>query len=277
MRDSESIGSKALPFLESDHTFAVCAYKSSPYLRECLESVTHQTTETNVIIATSTPTASIRTLADEYKVPLFVRDGEPGIADDWNYAVACAGTPLVTIAHQDDTYEASYAEEALAALNSANHPLIYFTNYGELRGGKPVDDNRLLRIKRLLLSPIKDGRLSNSKIVRRRILSFGSSISCPSVTLVLPNLWSPVFLNEFSSNLDWDAWERASKLEGDFYYNSRILMHHRIHEGSETTALIGNNVRTREDYLMLCRFRPKCIARFINALYVSGQKSNAQS
>ena len=69
MRDSESIGSKALPFLESDHTFAVCAYKSSPYLRECLESVTHQTTETNVIIATSTPTASIRTLADEYKVP----------------------------------------------------------------------------------------------------------------------------------------------------------------------------------------------------------------
>lgn len=276
MRDSDSIGSKGLTFLESDHTFAVCAYKSSPYLRDCLESVTHQTTKTNVIIATSTPTDSIRSLADVYRVPLFVRDGEPGIADDWNYAVACAGTPLVTIAHQDDTYEASYAAEALAALNSANHPLIYFTNYGELRGGKPVDDNRLLRIKRFLLSPIKDGRLSGSRNVRRRILSLGSSISCPSVTLVLPNLWSPVFSNEFSCDLDWDAWERASRLKGEFYYNSRILMHHRIHEESETTALIENNVRTQEDYLMLCRFWPKFMARFVNAFYMSSQKSNAQ-
>ena len=133
-----------------------------------------------------------------------------------------------------------------------------------------------LRIKRLLLSPIKDGRLGNSRLVRRRILSFGSAISCPSVTLVLPNLWSPVFSDEFSCDLDWDAWERASGLKGEFYYNSRILMHHRIHEGSETTALIENNVRTQEDYLMLCRFWPKFVARFVNAFYKSSQKSNAQ-
>ena len=53
-------------------------------------------------------------------------------------------------------------------------------------------------------------------------------------------------------------------------------MHHRIHEESETTALIENNVRTQEDYLMLCRFWPKFMARFVNAFYMSSQKSNAQ-
>ncbi len=264
-------------FEASDHTFAVCAYKDSPFLRECLDSVTSQSLKTNVIMATSTPTETMRQLADEYRVRLYVRDGEPGIADDWNYAVSCAGTSLVTIAHQDDTYESAYAEEALKAINSVKKPLIYFTNYGEIRNGVNVDSNRLLEIKRRLLFLLNDGRFSGSKFVRRRILSLGSSISCPSVTLALSNLWKlPVFTNEFKCDLDWATWERASRLQGDFYYNTKILMHHRIHVESETTALIEDSTRTKEDYAMLRRFWPAPIAQFINSFYKSSQKSNEQ-
>lgn len=261
-------------FVASDHTFAVCAYKDSPFLRECLESVINQSLKTNVIMATSTPTETIRQLADEYHVRLYVRDGEPGIADDWNYAVSCAGTPLVTIAHQDDTYEPTYAEEALKAINSVERPLIYFTNYGEIRNGVNVDSNRLLKIKRAMLTLLKDGRLSANKTARRRALSLGSSICCPSVTLAACNLPLPVFVSDLKSNLDWEAWERISRLDGDFYYRSAILMHHRIHEGSETSALIRNNVRTQEDFQMLRHFWPDWFARIVNHFYSIGQKSN---
>lgn len=51
-------------------------------------------------------------------------------------------------------------------------------------------------------------------------------------------------------------------------------MYHRIHAGSETTALIKDSTRTHEDYSMLCRFWPKPIAKAIGAVYRSSQDSN---
>ena len=43
------------------------------------------------------------------------------------------------------------------------------------------------------------------------------------------------FDTSFKCNLDWDYWERASKIKGNFVYIPKILMTHRIHESSETT------------------------------------------
>lgn len=264
-------------FLSSDHTFALCAYGESPYLEECLSSLTAQTTKTSVLIATSTPNDHIRTVALDFEVPLFVNPDGPGIASDWNFAISCAATPLVTVAHQDDTYATNYAEHALKGMNRAERPLILFTNYGEIRDGEEVNDNELLSIKRRLLRPIvRAGGISDSIRTKRRILSLGSSICCPSVTLNLPALPFPPFLAEMKSNLDWDAWERFSRLDGSFVYDSEILMHHRIHEGSETSALIRDNTRTHEDLEMLKRFWPSPVAHLINLIYSQGQKSNGQ-
>jgi len=35
-----------MEFKPQDHTFAICAYKESPYLRECIESLKKQTVAT---------------------------------------------------------------------------------------------------------------------------------------------------------------------------------------------------------------------------------------
>ena len=51
-------------------------------------------------------------------------------------------------------------------------------------------------------------------------------------------------------------------------------MGHRIHEESTTTEIIGERIRTKEDYLMLCKFWPKKIAKFINKFYVKAENSN---
>ena len=260
-----------------DHAFVVCAYKRSPFLRECVESLMAQTVRTRVVVATSTPNELISQVCDEYSLDLRVGSHEPGIARDWNFALESADASFVTIAHQDDVYKPDYAQRALAALGSMRHPLIYFTNYSELRDGREVEENRLLEVKRAMLWPLRDGRLCGSRLVRRRVLSLGDPICCPSVTYSLDNLDRPVFCEGFRGSLDWQAWERASRLEGGFYYDSKILMSHRIHEGSETSALIGDTLRTKEDLEMYRRFWPSPIAHMLSGLYAKSQKSNKLS
>lgn len=74
--------------------------------------------------------------------------------------------------------------------------------------------------------------------------------------------------------LDWDAWERLSRIGGEFCYDPQVLMYHRIHEDSETSHIIADNTRKNEDLAMLERFWPKPIARFINHFYSESLKSN---
>ena len=257
-----------------DHSFVICAYGKSPFLEECVKSLVDQNGNPEILMTTSTPNALIEAVSSKYDLPLLVRDGKSGIADDWNFAISCTETDLVTVAHQDDVYERDYSSRLIAAYENNPDLLIYFTNYGELRDNGSVDSNKLLRIKRGMLFPLKDGRLKRSILVRRRILSCGSAICCPSVSFNLKRLNQPIFETSMKCDLDWQAWERISRQKGSFYYDSKILMYHRIHEESETTHLIGDNTRSREDLEMLNKFWPSGIARLINRAYSKSQQSN---
>ena len=48
----------------------------------------------------------------------------------------------------------------------------------------------------------------------------------------------------------------------------------RIHEESATTAIIHDNARVQENYIMYCKFWPKPIAKLINHFYTKSEKSN---
>lgn len=268
-------------YTADSHIFALCAYKESPFLEECIGSLLTQTVQTSCIICTSTPNEHISDVAERWGFQLYVRDGQPNIADDWNYAIDCAlgecGKQLVTIAHQDDIYLPEYAQAMLEAVNGVDRPLIFFTNYGEIRDGSKIDDNKLLNVKRSMLAPLKGAHFKNSRFVRRRILAFGSAICCPSVTICTDNVGLPVFEKGMKSNLDWQAWERISRDKGAFLYDPRILMYHRIHEESETSNLIKDDTRTAEDLFMYEQFWPKPIAHLLNKGYAAGRDSNSNS
>lgn len=259
----------------SDHTFLICAYKESPYLETCIKSLLKQTVKSNILISTSTPCTHIFTLARKYKLNVIVNDGKKGIANDWNYGYKRVGTPLVTIAHQDDLYLPNFLEKSLGVINESKKPLIAFTDYGELRNGKRVYKTNLLMVKRVLLFPLQFKVFRASRWVRRRSLAFGSGICCPSVTYVKPNLPDQVFEEGYRSDVDWQAWERLSRLKGDFIYCRYPLMLHRIHEDSETSHIIADNQRGKEDYEMFCRFWPKSVARILASFYSRGEKSNS--
>ncbi|HPF30209.1 MAG TPA: glycosyltransferase family 2 protein, partial [Lachnospiraceae bacterium] len=98
-----------------------------------------------------------------------------------------------------------------------------------------------------------------------------------SVSYVKSNLPKQLFTSGYQSDVDWQAWERFSRLRGSFVYIPKILLYHRIHEDSETTRIIGENNRTVEDYEMYCKFWPKPIARVLEHFYNKGEDSNRLS
>lgn len=257
-----------------DHTYVICAYRESEYLEECIRSLITQKIKSNIIMATSTPNEFLNGLSERYKIPLYVNLGEAGISGDWNFGLSKVNTPIATIAHQDDTYEPWYTEQVLKYMNKSKHPLIFFSDYGEIRDEKKETKNRLLNIKRIMLSPFRLSWTSSSIFVRRRVLSFGSPISCPTVSYFLPNLPKKIFDADYKSDLDWQAWEKISRLKGDFLFCKEICMYHRIHAESTTTEVLQDNERYREDLEMFMRFWPKPIAYILEWFYKSSEKSN---
>ena len=262
------------PYSGRDHTFAVCAYGESPYLEECVCSLLDQNVKSRILIATSTPNARIIGTAEKYGLTLHINNGEKGLAGDWNFAYRSAETPLVTLAHQDDRYCENYTEDVLSALNRCRHPLIAFTDYNELRRGRIISSNRLLKIKRLMLFPLRFHLFQKSRFVRRRILSMGNAIGCPSVTFVKKNLPGFAFRNNMKSNIDWQAWEEISRRKGGFVYVSRPAMEHRIHEDSTTSGLLASKKRREEDLQVLQKFWPAWAAGLIEHFYQKSEKSN---
>ncbi|MDO5344146.1 MAG: glycosyltransferase [Lachnospiraceae bacterium] len=256
------------------HTFVVCAYGDSPYLEECVCSLLAQKVKTRILVSTSTPTDSIASLAHTYQLPLFINRGDTGLGGDWNFAMRCSETPLVTLAHQDDRYEENYTERVLTVLNACRHPLLAFTDYYELRDGQRVESNHLLRVKRRMLLPMQVPFFWKSRFLRRRILSLGNPICCPSVTLVKENLPEFVFTNSMKSNLDWQAWEEISRKKGEFAYVPSPCMEHRIHFDSATSRVLKTDGRWEEDLQVLRRFWPEGIARRIEGVYRKAERSN---
>lgn len=263
-----------MKFNAQDHTYVLCAYKESAFLEDCVKSLLSQTMKSNILIATSTPNDHINAVAEKYQIPVYINDGEKGIGGDWNFAYSKAQTPLITIAHQDDIYEPTYTEEMLSFINKSKNPIIYFCGYAELRKDVKVYKNTNLKIKRIMLSPLKLKALWKSKFVRRRILSLGCPICCPAVTFVRERVGETPFTNDYLSDVDWQQWEIQSRKKGSFVYNKQPLMCHRIHEESATTEIIGDSKRSKEDFDMFCKFWPRCIAKMITKLYSKSEKSN---
>lgn len=256
------------------HTFVVCAYKDSPFLEECICSLEKQSVRSRIIMVTSTPSEYIDDLARKHDVPLYVNEGEGGIAQDWNFGISKCNTRYVTIAHQDDTYEPTYLDTIMTKLKNNPNALIAFSDYGEIRQGQRVNKSRLLTVKRLMLLPMKFAKLQNKKFAKKGILMFGNPICCPSVTYNMDKLSTPVFEVKYGSNLDWQTWVNFATMRGDFVYCNRILMHHRIHEQSTTSGLIDNSKRGEEDMDMFKKMWPKPIAKLIGEIYKKGEGLN---
>lgn len=256
-----------------NHTFAVCAYKESEYLEECIKSLKNQTVKSNIIIATSTPNEYIENLAKKYDLELFINTGDKGIGQDWNFAVSSCKTDYVTVAHQDDIYNSNYLEEIVSNLEEGKDFVIAFGDYREIKNGEVIPLTKNLKIKKILQSPLK--KHGDKKWAKNFALKFGTSICCPCVTVNTKITGKKPYITRLKCDLDWETWYEFSKLDHRFLYINKEIMCHRIHEQSETSNLIENNVRLEEDYEMFKKFWPTPIAKFLMFFYKGAIKTNS--
>ena len=137
------------------HTFAICAYKDSPYLEACIRSLKGQTVSTDIILCTSTPSDYIDRLAEKYRIPVFVRDGASNIRDDWEFAYHKAETDLVTVAHQDDMYQKNYVKELLASYERYPDMSLFTSGYVVVKEQELKAFEKVEFIKRFLRLPLR--------------------------------------------------------------------------------------------------------------------------
>jgi glycosyltransferase involved in cell wall biosynthesis len=249
------------------HTFAVCAYKESEYLEECIKSLMAQTVRTNIIIATSTPNTYIKDMSEKYKIPLYVRDGKSDIRDDWNFAYNTAQTEWVTIAHQDDVYNAHYVEEMIKKITTVKKPIAYVTDYIPIKNGKigPRDANS--KIRRFLRKPLKNNILASSHFWKRAVLSLGNTICCPAVTYHKSVLGDSFFTSELKFNIDWDTFLKFADIDGTFAYTDKPLTYYRVHDGATSKEFIEDHKREKDDTYMFRQFWPGWVVKIIMHFY----------
>ena len=251
-----------------EHAFVIPAYRDSPYLAQCLTSLQVQRPASAIVITTSTPSGHIGQIARRHDVPVRVAQHSPGIAADWNFALTATDASLVTLAHQDDIYAPDFARRTREAFRRFPDTDLAFTAFSEhsATGPRPVNPNLL--IKRALTRwgfGLSDSIRAPSR--KRWLLALGNPICCPSVTINRERNPAFRFTERYRSNLDWDAWERLSAGEGRFVYLSDILVSHRVHRDTETTAAIAGGVRDQEDRDMLERFWPAIAAGLLARVY----------
>lgn len=257
------------------HTFIILAYQNSPYLQACIQSLLNQTTPSLIRLSTSTPSDHITALSQKYNIPLLINPNPHGIAADWSFAYQNCKTEYLTLAHQDDLYLPEYTELYFAAATKYKKNLIIFSDYNELYHNQIRENNLLLLFKRLLLNLffLFKQNLSSAGY-KKKILSFGNPVCCPSIMYHVKNIGPFTFNSSYTMNLDWDAALRLSGMQGDFVYVKRKLITRRIHEGSESTNALTNRTRHEEDRKIFERLWPAWFAGWLSLCYKLAYKSN---
>lgn len=252
------------------HTFVILAYKESAYLEACIHSVLSQTIPSQVIIATSTPNAHIQQLADKHNISVMINTNGGSIGKDWNFGLQCADTKFLTLAHQDDIYYPSFAERCVSEAEkyAAEQPLMAFTRSLTYKADKEVGISIKNIIRWLLICPFHFKRCISAKAIKKSILLFSNSISCPGVFYVKQNLNGFRFNEDAKYILDWQAWYEMSLRDGAFIYVPDVLHMHREHAGSATSSTQLATLQ-QEEYMLLHRiWGNAALAKLITRLLV---------
>ena len=254
-----------------DYAIVVTAYGESPFLEDCLHSVSRQTLQPPLHITTSTPSPFLDELAQRFSARLHVNPNyKAGIAADWNFGLRASGARFVTLAHQDDTYEPRFCEATMAAFAATPEASLCFTRYQEIDDDGAPKSSKISLVKGL----IDTLTLGKAPAVRgrqlRRYLSFGNPLPCSSVTFDLQKLGDFAFGDEMQSNLDWQTWLDFCDAGVVFARAPERLVGRRHNALTETARLIKSGARKAEDLAMFKRLWPAPIAEAIAWAYRAG-------
>lgn len=251
-----------------DLTLVICAYGRCQYLEEAVGAIYNQTVRSKILISTSTPNDMITGVAEKYGIRICVNP-EGGQINDYNFAIRQADTPLVMLAHQDEVLLPEFVERSIFWLNHMKDPIISFTDYIEMHNDvADAKPSKMVRIKEMLLFPMKWRWLAGTKFGKRLCIRFGDPIAHPSVIHVVDKLPDNIFRVEYKASMDWDLWQRLAEEQGSFVYVNEILLKHRMNDENQTAKLIKTtNAREHDEYEIYCRYWPKWFAKLLMHFY----------
>ena len=271
------------------HAFVICAFGKSPYLENCIRSLLRQTAPSEIYIATSTPSEHIRRLARKYGLPLWVRQGESGIREDWLFAWREGGKRkrLITIAHQDDCYCRDYAKTVLAMYERYPDMTVFCSDYVTLKTREsrmadgtyyPVQTRicagDLVRlVKKLLRLPLRFRFYANRAWVKKSALIFGNSICCPSCTYNYSLIGDYMFDSGYSFALDWENLLSLAERPGRFVCVEEPLIAYRVHSGAATKKCIEDHRREADEASMFRKLWPDWMASLLMRFYKQSYKA----
>lgn len=271
------------------HAFVICAFGKSPYLENCIRSLLRQTAPSEIYIATSTPSEHIRRLARKYGLPLWVRQGESGIREDWLFAWREGGKRkrLITIAHQDDCYCRDYAKTVLAMYERYPDMTLFCSDYVTLKTREsrmadgtyyPVQTRicagDLVRlVKKLLRLPLRFRFYANRAWVKKSALIFGNSICCPSCTYNYSLIGDHMFDSGYSFALDWENLLSLAERPGRFVCVEEPLIAYRVHSGAATKKCIEDHRREADEASMFRKLWPDWMASLLMRFYKQSYKA----
>lgn len=249
------------------HTFAVCAYKDSPYLEACIRSLKGQTVPTDIILCTSTPSPYIEELGKKYGIPVFVRHGAANIKEDWNFAYHMADARFVTIAHQDDLYQKDYVRLLLDCFKKYPDMTLFTGGYAVVKNKKLASFEKVEFVKRFLRLPLRFPRLNHLSAVKKSVLIFGNSICCPSCAYHKEMLGEPLFCSPFHFALDWDTLYSLAEQKGRFICVEKPILYYRVHQAAATKACIEDKSRSKEELEMFRKIWPEPVVKVLMHFY----------
>lgn len=254
------------------HTFAVCAYKDSPYLESCIRSLKEQQIKTDVICCTSTPSPYIEKIAAKYSVPLYIREGKSNIREDWLFAYHKARGRLVTIAHQDDIYRSDYTKELFKAYGKYRDLIVFASDYMTLKvtdkGTRTQYFNMVWLVKKILRLPLRFKFLTGLRLVKRSSVIFGNSLCCPACTYQKERAGDKMFCSQYDFALDWDNLYELCGCDGRFICVEKPLIAYRVHQDATTKACIEDNRRKSDEMAMFEKMWPSWMVRILMHFYV---------
>ena len=233
------------------HTFVILAYHESDDLEECIKSVINQSVKSNVVIATSTPNDYIIDLASKYSLGVMINEMDSNKGSDYNFAINCFDTELVTIAHQDDLYDRNYTKEILNTYMKNHDATIIFTDNYEINGDKKIKKSKNLLKMRYHLFPLKFLLFQKNKHFKLRSLKREKYICTSSVTFVKKNIPDNLFPSDLSYDNDWQGLINLARDKTKFVYIPKKLVGYRI------IPKVGNENKDLEDEKILLSLYPK--------------------
>lgn len=258
--------------MSKKHTFAICAYKESPYLETCIRSLVAQREWSDIILCTSTPSNFLEELASKYDLPYFVREGQSDIQEDWNFSCRQAQTDWVTVAHQDDIYDERYAQELLAAIEAEPTAIMAFTDYRPIKNGQITTDLNS-RMKRLFRTPMRIRALRHHSFFKKYFQSFGNAISCPCVAYHKALIKGDIFTSSLKFALDWDTFVKFAAYDNPFIYIHKQLFYYRVHDGATSKTFTENDIRKHDEWYMFRQFWPDWLIKIGFGLYQKSYKT----